>query len=173
MVTPSSPAAMNSLLESLKQLSEDHDLLSTFLQNTPSAMSSSQQREKVMPLKARLLSRTGTPAPTVPELSCKAEYVECTVKNQTSLTPDGEKLSELPEQSCTNAELKLSSIDPVENPPSRQWNATFLTKLMAGVRDRQGKPHPAHWYDEPEDRMLVFMGNDPRPGGKYTIRKND
>lgn len=67
----------------------------------------------------------------------------------------------------------MSSIDPVENPPSRQWSPALITQLIAKVRDLKGEPHPAHWYDEPEDRMLVFMGNDPRPGAKYTIRKND
>lgn len=67
----------------------------------------------------------------------------------------------------------MSSIDPVENPPSRQWSPALISRLIAQIRDMQGKPHPAHWYDEPEDRMLVFMDNDPRPGAKYTIRKND
>lgn len=159
---------MNSLEEWLTQLSDAPDPLNMFSRSMLSATPSTPQRVRVMPWKAALLSRTGIPAPIVPELSYKADLSDSIVKNQTSTIIDGAKLSKQLDQSFMKAVSQSSSTELADE--ANKWPSTInLDYLRAIMRDIYGKPHPAHWYNDPVDQMLVFMGNAPRPGAKYTV----
>lgn len=111
MATPSSQNVMNSLEEWLTQLSDAPDPLNMFSRSMLSATPSTQRHEKVMPWKAALLSRTGIPAPIVPELSYKADLSDSIVKNQTSTIIDGAKLSKQLDQSFVKAVSQSSSTE--------------------------------------------------------------
>lgn len=44
-----------------------------------------------------------------------------------------------------------------------------INMFIEWVNKMQNKPMPESWYDDPVDRMLIFLGEPPREGAKYTV----
>lgn len=170
MATPFSPDVMNSLTEWLISLNEEPDLTSMFTRSMPNVTPSTPRLEKVMPLKGRLLSRTGTLAPSAPELSYSQESEPSTAKNQTLKTLDGELRSNIQKQFSKKLESSLTIIDdPVDGTTPWMSGKRIHNLFIQWSRQSKGEPMPAHWYTEEADQMLVFMGMEPRPGAKYEV----
>lgn len=156
---------MNSLQEYLTHQLDALDLTSIFIQNMPSVTPSSQRPEKVMPWKAQLLSKAGTPAQTAPVPSYSQVSSESSVKDQTFKTYAGAKHSKRLMQSLEKQLYPPLSIDLIDPRPG----PSMVNLLTQAIRNLEGRPMPAKWYREPEDQMLVFMGHAPRPGAKYDV----
>ena len=157
---------MNSLMEYLIQDFGEHVLQSTCSQNTPSEMPSIKPPVTDTSLLAPLCINLGTPAPIALDPSSSPAYNVWWLSDPTSKILAGAKVSQQRDICLEKPELWSSSIDPEHIVANSFVDSNLLTEWMRKVT---GRPMPEHWYDDPIDRMLMFLGEPPRESAKYTV----